>query len=239
MDLLNAIFGGFHTVKGGAGFLQLHTLVECCNIAENVFDILRKGERRVDAELMDVVLQALDSVNEMFGQVREREEPTPASPNCWRPWPAWPSPPAVRRRRLRLRPWLPLRQWSRNRLGRRCGGRAGIERCRFPESARCPGQRAERGSGNAGSRRWRRHHDDEFEALLDQLHGKGKFQEAPAAAQLPLRPCRGRARWRRHHDDEFEALLDDCTARASSSPAKPRHRRCSPGRSGSAAADER
>ncbi len=63
MDLLNAIFRGFHTVKGGAGFLQLNELVECCHIAENVFDILRKGERRVTAELMDVVLQALDSVN--------------------------------------------------------------------------------------------------------------------------------------------------------------------------------
>ena len=78
-DLLNAIFRGFHTVKGGAGFLQLNELVECCHIAENVFDILRKGERRVDAELMDVVLEALDSVNSMFGQVRERTEVTPAS----------------------------------------------------------------------------------------------------------------------------------------------------------------
>ena len=38
-NLLNAIFRGFHTVKGGAGFLQLHELVECCHIAENVFDI--------------------------------------------------------------------------------------------------------------------------------------------------------------------------------------------------------
>ena len=27
MNLLNAIFRGFHTVKGGAGFLQLHELV--------------------------------------------------------------------------------------------------------------------------------------------------------------------------------------------------------------------
>ena len=80
MDLLNAIFRGFHTVKGGAGFLQLNALVECCHIAENVFDILRKGARRVDAELMDVVLQALDTVNEMFSQVRERAEPIPASP---------------------------------------------------------------------------------------------------------------------------------------------------------------
>ena len=78
--LLNAIFRGFHTVKGGAGFLQLHELVECCHIAENVFDILRKGERRVDSELMDVVLQALDAVNEMFAQVRERTEVTPATP---------------------------------------------------------------------------------------------------------------------------------------------------------------
>ncbi|WP_312359803.1 Hpt domain-containing protein, partial [Stutzerimonas balearica] len=80
MALLNAIFRGFHTVKGGAGFLQLHELVECCHVAENVFDTLRKGERRVDSELMDVVLQALDSVNAMFNQVRERVEPTPASP---------------------------------------------------------------------------------------------------------------------------------------------------------------
>ncbi len=81
MDLLNAIFRGFHTVKGGAGFLQLNALVECCHIAENVFDILRKGERRVSSELMDVVLQALDTVNAMFDQVREQSEPTPAAPD--------------------------------------------------------------------------------------------------------------------------------------------------------------
>lgn len=80
MDLLNAIFRGFHTVKGGAGFLQLNELVECCHIAENVFDILRKGERQVTPELMDVVLLALDNVNSMFLQVRERTELTPAPP---------------------------------------------------------------------------------------------------------------------------------------------------------------
>ena len=80
MNLLNAIFRGFHTVKGGAGFLQLNELVECCHIAENVFDILRKGSRRVDSELMDVVLEALDAVNGMFTEVRERVELTPATP---------------------------------------------------------------------------------------------------------------------------------------------------------------
>jgi two-component system chemotaxis sensor kinase CheA len=79
-DLLNAIFRGFHTVKGGAGFLQLEALVSCCHIAENVFDILRNGKRSVDADLMDVVLRALDSVNEMFSEVRDGQDPTPADP---------------------------------------------------------------------------------------------------------------------------------------------------------------
>lgn len=77
-DLLNAIFRGFHTVKGGGGFLQLDNLVNLCHVAENVFDLLRNGKLQVSADLMDVVLQALDCVNEMFEQVKAREELTPA-----------------------------------------------------------------------------------------------------------------------------------------------------------------
>lgn len=79
-DLLNAIFRGFHTVKGGAGFLQLNPLVDCCHEAENVFDILRNGKRRVTSDLMDVILQALDTVNEMFEAVRNGQAPEPATP---------------------------------------------------------------------------------------------------------------------------------------------------------------
>lgn len=79
-DLLNAIFRGFHTVKGGAGFLQLNSLVDCCHEAENVFDILRNGQRKVTSDLMDVILQALDTVNEMFDAVRNGQEPEPATP---------------------------------------------------------------------------------------------------------------------------------------------------------------
>ena len=79
-DLLNAIFRGFHTVKGGAGFLQLNPLVDCCHAAENVFDTLRNGNRTVNPDLMDVVLQALDSVNEMFEAVRSGVEPENADP---------------------------------------------------------------------------------------------------------------------------------------------------------------
>ena len=79
-DLLNAIFRGFHTVKGGAGFLQLDAMVACCHITENLFDILRNGQRTVTSELMDVVLQALDTVNAQFAAVSARQEAMPASP---------------------------------------------------------------------------------------------------------------------------------------------------------------
>ncbi len=80
-DLLNAIFRGFHTVKGGAGFLQLDNMVECCHVTENLFDILRNGKRTVTPELMDVVLQALDTVNAQFSDVQQKNEPQHADPN--------------------------------------------------------------------------------------------------------------------------------------------------------------
>ena len=79
-DLLNAIFRGFHTVKGGAGFLQLNPMVECCHVTENLFDILRNGKRTVTSELMDVVLQALDAVNSQFEAVQQRQELEDADP---------------------------------------------------------------------------------------------------------------------------------------------------------------
>ncbi|SIS47066.1 chemotaxis protein CheA [Neptunomonas antarctica] len=78
-ELLNSIFRGFHTVKGGAGFLQLDAMVECCHKAENLFDLLRNGEVKVSPELMDTVLQSLDAINVMFGNVRAGERIEPAS----------------------------------------------------------------------------------------------------------------------------------------------------------------
>ena len=79
-DLLNAIFRGFHTVKGGAGFLQLNEMVECCHLTENLFDILRNGQREVTSELMDVVLQSLDTVTNQFSNLQQGEQPVAASP---------------------------------------------------------------------------------------------------------------------------------------------------------------
>jgi two-component system chemotaxis sensor kinase CheA len=79
-DLLNAIFRGYHTVKGGAGFLALTELVDICHGAENVFDIMRNGQRTLTPELMDVILQATDVVVDMFEKVKARD-PLEAAPD--------------------------------------------------------------------------------------------------------------------------------------------------------------
>ncbi len=79
-ELLNAIFRAFHTIKGGAGFLKADAMVSICHHAEDVFNVLRQGERIADAGLIDVILQVIDVVGGMFEQLREGEPLTPANP---------------------------------------------------------------------------------------------------------------------------------------------------------------
>ena len=78
-DLLNAVFRGFHTIKGGAGFLAINPMVDTCHVCEDVFNVLRQGERSVSPALMDAVLQGLDAVQTMFAEIQDAQDPTPAT----------------------------------------------------------------------------------------------------------------------------------------------------------------
>lgn len=64
--LLNDIFRGFHTIKGGAGFLNVAPMVTICHRTENLFDKLRNSELALTSELMDVILDATGAVRDMF-----------------------------------------------------------------------------------------------------------------------------------------------------------------------------
>ena len=223
-DLLNAIFRGFHTVKGGAGFLQLNELVECCHIAENVFDILRKGERRVDSELMDVVLEALDAVNSMFGEVRERTEVTPATPELLAALarlaepasadevaaaPAAPAPVAEEPVDITDDEFESLlSSLNESKAQAEAQGHA-------PALTVVP-----TGNAHAGAAASDEITDDEFESLLDQLHGKGQFSApaVPAASAAPAASGNAGAAGDDITDDEFEALLDQLHGKGSFQP---------------------
>ncbi|PPE74077.1 chemotaxis protein CheA [Solimonas fluminis] len=77
-ELLNAVFRAFHTVKGGAGFLELHPLVELCHVTEDVCNGLRSGQVKLDSTMMDCLLQSLDQVQLMLDAVAKDEPPRAA-----------------------------------------------------------------------------------------------------------------------------------------------------------------
>jgi two-component system chemotaxis sensor kinase CheA len=78
--LLNDIFRGFHTIKGGAGFLGAAELVTLCHLTESLFDKLRKRELAVTPERMDVILSATGVVRDMFVDLGRGTRPGPAAP---------------------------------------------------------------------------------------------------------------------------------------------------------------
>ena len=78
--LLNEIFRGFHTIKGGAGFLNAKELVTLCHLTENLFDRLRNGELEVTRGIMDAIMDATGTVRDMFDSLEHGVQPSPASP---------------------------------------------------------------------------------------------------------------------------------------------------------------
>ena len=74
-NLLNEVFRGFHTIKGGAGFLNATELVTLCHLTENLFDKLRNRELILSAELMDVIFAATAEVKKMFGALQQSQQP--------------------------------------------------------------------------------------------------------------------------------------------------------------------
>ena len=77
-ELLNAVFRGFHTIKGGAGFLSIDVMVAICHRTEDIFNMLRNNELTINNHLMDTVLPVLDVLNDQFDALRAGEEPQAA-----------------------------------------------------------------------------------------------------------------------------------------------------------------
>lgn len=151
-EQLNAVFRGYHTLKGGAGFLGVTAMVELCHAAEEALGIARAGQAVLQAHHFDAAQQSLDYLQAMLDAVSSGTEPGYAPPEL-------------------------IAQFDMH-----SGAVAA------PAAAAAP---AAGGSDLIT--------DDEFEALLDQLHGGN----APTAVAPARKADDGLI-----SEDEFEALLD-------------------------------
>lgn len=175
-NLLNSIFRGFHTIKGGAGFLSLEAMINLCHKGEDVFNLLRQGERLVDADMMDTFLKVLDSLNSMFAEVKAGSFPTEADPAIIQQLAAYLSDdaPTV----------VPAESAPPPE----------------PEPVTTPAL-----ADNASSDEIT---DDEFEGLLDQLHGDAAPGITPPTISASPEPTKTTDN-DEISEEEFEALLDE------------------------------
>jgi len=151
-DQLNAVFRGYHTLKGGAGFLGVTAMVELCHAAEEALGAARAGQAVLQAHHFDAAQQSLDYLQSMLDAVSSGTEPGYAPPDL-------------------------IAQFDVH------GGAVAA-----PAAAAAPTA----GGSDLIT-------DDEFEALLDQLHGGN----APSAVAPAKKADDGLI-----SEDEFEALLD-------------------------------
>lgn len=172
-DLLNSIFRGFHTIKGGAGFLALDAMVTLCHKGEDVFNLLRQGDRSVDSEMMDTFLRVLDTLNSMFAEIQSGQEPTPAEDDIL------------------------------NKLSHYLNAPSKPE----PEPEPEPQPAAEQSGDDEIT-------EDEFEALLDELHGGAPTGETVAKATDNSADDSDEMT-----QEEFEALLDELEGKQSAPAA--------------------
>lgn len=185
-DLLNSIFRGFHTIKGGAGFLSLDAMVALCHKGEDVFNLLRQDERQVDADMMDTFLKVLDSLNAMFSELKSGEYPQDADPAILSQLAAYLNADAA------PAPIAPAE----------------------PEPEPVSDAPADDIT------------DDEFEALLDQLHGNAApGMKNPSPASEP--PQKSTASDDEMTEAEFEALLDELQGKKHAS-VSPVHKAAEP-----------
>lgn len=165
-EQLNAVFRGYHTLKGGAGFLGVTAMVELCHAAEEALGIARAGQAVLQAHHFDAAQQSLDYLQSMLDAVSSGTEPGYAPPELIAQFdmhgggtvaPTASAPAAAGGDLITEDEFEAL-------LDQLHGGNA--------PTAVAPAKKADDGLIS----------EDEFEALLDQLHGGTAPGSKPVAA---------------------------------------------------------
>ena len=79
-DGIDAIFRGFHTIKGVAGFLNLQQIAQLTHGAENLLDLARQEKLVLEGARLDLVLTTVDATKVMIGELEKAAKNGAAPP---------------------------------------------------------------------------------------------------------------------------------------------------------------
>lgn len=69
-ETINAVFRAAHTIKGGAGVVEIHSVETFTHVLENVLDRLRNGEIEVGGEMISALLAGCDHIGLLLGLIQ-------------------------------------------------------------------------------------------------------------------------------------------------------------------------
>jgi two-component system, chemotaxis family, sensor kinase CheA len=69
-EITNSIFRVVHSIKGGAGIFKFDQVVTFAHVAETLLDEMRNGQHVVTQHLIDLLLNSVDVLRMMLGQLR-------------------------------------------------------------------------------------------------------------------------------------------------------------------------
>jgi two-component system chemotaxis sensor kinase CheA len=202
-EILASVFRAFHTLKGGAGFLDAEHLVDWTHHLEDLLDKLRSHSLPVSPIMIDTILRGLDVIDGMLRELAQGDNPEPGPADLGRiiqdlaaGRPAAtgnpPTPPSTEPGAGRTS--IPCADTDATLLARQQStgdGRTGVYVERLSETAPAPS------SGKSDEIT-----EEEFEATLDALYGN----KAPGLMDSAEAAC---AASDEITENEFEKVLDD------------------------------
>lgn len=71
--LLNEIFRAVHSIKGAAQFVCIDKIAELSHKLENLLDLVRAGEKPLDENLIDLLMEAKDRITLLVGELEKHQ----------------------------------------------------------------------------------------------------------------------------------------------------------------------
>lgn len=73
-ELIHSIFRDAHSIKAGANLLGLENIERLAHGLENVLVLIREGRLIPDKTVASLLLEALDTINELFEDIQDSDE---------------------------------------------------------------------------------------------------------------------------------------------------------------------